>query len=462
MTSSTLFFPTALLPNGWASNVRIDIDANGTINGVESNADKQNATSISGVALPGIANVHSHAHQRAIVGLTERAGPGADSFWTWREAMYHYIGVMTPEDLQAIAAQAYVEMLKSGFTTVGEFQYLHNNQDGTPYENNAEMTLACLAAARQTGIGFTALPVLYAYSGFGSQSPTEGQKRFINSAESFLEITSRLIKDTAASLNENTGIAPHSLRAVDKPLLTAVLKGLNEMAADAPVHIHIAEQTKEVDDCISWCGARPVEHLLDHYDVSRRWCAIHATHMTPQETSDLAHSGTVAGLCPTTEANLGDGIFPASAFIDHSGTIAIGSDSHITISPAEDLRMLEYSQRLRDRARNVLADAPGVSTGRSLFQRATIGGGQALNRKTGTLAKGMRADILVLDGEHPSLAERIGDAVLDSWIFSAGDTCVRDVFSGGQHLINNKHHDDEEKIFTQFRAALKRLQDRTG
>jgi formimidoylglutamate deiminase len=266
-------------------------------------------TRLNGIAVPGMANVHSHAHQRAMVGLAERSGPGADSFWTWREAMYGFALAMQPEDLEAIAAQLYVEALKSGFTAIGEFQYLHNQPDGTPYDAPAEMSLRCLSAAERTGIAVTMLPTLYAYGGFGGQMPGDGQRRFINTADSFL----RIVENLGAKMGKGRlGISPHSLRAVTKELLNEVITGV---ACDAPIHIHVAEQEKEVEDCIAWCGRRPVAYLLDSFEVSPRWCAIHATHMNNDETVALALSGAVAGLCPTTEANLGDGIFPAAPFL---------------------------------------------------------------------------------------------------------------------------------------------------
>ncbi|MGI9483730.1 MAG: formimidoylglutamate deiminase [Hyphomicrobiales bacterium] len=462
MNSSTLFFSSALLPDGWAEDVRITVAPDGFISEAQAGASGAGAVQISGAAVAGIANVHSHAHQRAITGLTERAGPGADSFWTWRDAMYAYLGNMTPEDLQAIAAQLYVEMLKSGFTSVGEFQYLHHNRDGANYAEPAEMTLACLSAAREVSIGFTALPVLYAFGGFGAKPPVDGQKRFINSAESFLQIVERLAAETQGSPQQNFGIAPHSLRAVDEELLKDVIAGLIKIAPDAPIHIHIAEQMKEVEDCLSWCGKRPVAHLLETYEVDARWCAIHATHLDYHEVAGLAASGAVAGLCPTTEANLGDGIFPANAFLEAGGKIAIGSDSHISVSPAEDLRMLEYSQRLRDRARNVLADGPGLSTGRSLLDRTLRGGAQAINRKTGALSTGFQADIVVLDTPHPALAGRKRDELLDSWIFSGGNECVRDVIAGGRHIIQNRRHPNEDAILNRFRKTLARLKEKAG
>lgn len=448
MSNRKVQFSHALLPDGWAENVLISIDHEGNISAIETG---KTAASLQTIALPGMANVHSHAHQRAMAGLTERAGPGPDSFWTWREVMYGFLNHMTPDDLQAIAAQLYVEMLKSGFTAVGEFQYLHHAPDGTPYNQRAEMTLRCHSAAQQAGIGFTALPVLYAYGGFGAQPPTEGQKRFINHADGFAEIMAGLKKALAGDANASIGIAPHSLRAVSKDLLDEA------MTKSGPVHVHIAEQKKEVSDCIDWSGRRPVDWLLENFDVNARWCAIHATHMSDEETTRLARSGAIAGLCPTTEANLGDGIFPAKAYIDAGGGVSIGSDSHISVSPAEDLRMLEYSQRLRDHGRNVLADGPDLSTGRSLFDRAAHGGAQALDRTIGTLAQGARADIICLDPGHPSLLGRTDDEILDSWIFAAGSACVQHVFVGGKQVIESGHHGQESNILKAFKATLAKL-----
>jgi formimidoylglutamate deiminase len=388
-----------------------------------------------------------------MVGLAERSGPGADSFWTWRETMYGFALAMQPEDLEAIAAQLCVEALKSGFTAIGEFQYLHHQPDGTPYDAPAEMSLRCLSAATRTGIAITMLPTLYAYGGFGGQPPSEGQRRFINTADSFL----RIVDDLGATGRGRIGISPHSLRAVTRKLLDEVIAGL---APDAPIHIHVAEQEREVEDCVSWCGRRPVACLLDSFEVSPRWCAIHATHMDDDETIALARSGAVAGLCPTTEANLGDGIFPAAPFLAAGGTIAIGSDSQVTVSPADDLRQLEYSQRLAHRARNVLAGAPHSSTGRRLLDAVSQGGAQALGQPMGAIETGTRCDIVVLDPDHPALIGRSGDNAIDSWVFSGGAACVRDVIAGGEIVIRERRHSHEDEILRNFRAAITRLRNR--
>ncbi len=452
MQSTKFHFSSALTPRGWQDDVTVGIGADGVIESVAANS--KYGYKIKGIAIPTPANVHSHAHQRLMAGLAERAGPGADSFWTWREAMYGFALKLGPDDLGAVAAQLYVEMLKSGFSVVGEFQYLHHQPDGTPYGEPAELSLRCIAAAEQAGIAITMLPALYNYGGFGGQAATPGQRRFVNGADGFLRIYETLERVCREHPLRRLGIAPHSLRAVTAELLKTVIAAIPPAA---PIHIHVAEQVKEVDDCLAWSSRRPVDLLLDSFEVSPRWCAIHATHMTAAETERLAKSGAVAGLCPTTEANLGDGIFPAVDYLKAGGAIAIGSDSHISVSPAEDLRMLEYSQRLRDRTRNALASGPGASTGRSLFDAALKGGAQAMAQPVGAIAPGHRADIAVLDADHPALIGRAGDNLLDSWIFSGGIACVKDVFVGGSHVVKDRHHVREDEIEAGFRAAMRRL-----
>lgn len=440
MKPRKLRFDSVLLPQGWGSDVCVSIDAAGLITAIGAGEGER----VSGITIPGMANVHSHAHQRLMQGLAERAGPGADSFWTWREAMYGFALKLSPEDLETVAAQAYMEMLLAGFTAVGEFQYLHHQPDGTPYDNRAEMSLRCVAAAEATGIGMTMLPVLYSYSGFGGLPPNAGQRRFINDVDGFLDIKSKL----------SGGIAPHSLRAVSKDGLNAVLAAT---PANQPVHIHVAEQLKEVEDCVAWSGARPVDYMLDNFSVAQNWCAIHATHMTETETLRLAKSSAIAGLCPTTEANLGDGVFPAVSFLKSGGAVAIGSDSHITISTAEDLRMLEYSQRLTGHTRNALADGPGRSTGRSLFDRTCQSGAQALQQNMGSIAIGKRADFVVLEPEHHSLLGRCENDALDAWIFSGGNQCVRDVYVGGIQVVKDRRHFAATQIKRNFKKTLERL-----
>ncbi len=450
MEQRKLRFDSVLLPTGWARDVCVAIDGNGLISNIETSAKE--GEQISGITVPGMANLHSHAHQRLMQGFAERAGPDADSFWTWREVMYGFALKLSPEDLEAVAAQAYSEMLCAGFTSVGEFQYLHHQPDGSPYGNRAEMSLRCLAAAASTGIAATMLPVIYSHGGFGGAAPNAGQRRFINDVDGFLDIY-EILNDKLQG-HHQLGVAPHSLRAVTKTGLIAVLEATPQ---GQPVHIHVAEQIKEVEDCLAWSKQRPVEYLLSHFDVNQTWCAIHATHMQDHETRALAATGAVAGLCPTTEANLGDGIFLAVEFIKAGGKFGIGSDSHITISPSEELRMLEYSQRLKHQTRNVLADGAGQSTGRSMFERALKGGAQALQQNMGAIEVGKRADFVVLDDDHHALLGRIEDAALDAWIFSGGNACVRDVYAGGKLQVKDGAHVNAISIKNNFKKTIARL-----
>lgn len=453
---------SALLPHGWADSVEITVDHNGDISQILINAAYQQGERHN-VLIPGIPNVHSHAHQRAMSGLGERAGQAAsdgtkDSFWTWRKIMYHYLDRIQPEHLFHISSQLYLEMLKAGYTCVGEFQYLHHNRDGNAYQNSAEMSLQCLHAAEAVGLGFTALPVLYRYSGFGSVDSLEGQKRFINDADSFCRIVETLQTESNDNANTSVGIAPHSLRAVDQPLLESVIDsiGKDNLAA---IHIHIAEQTKEVDDCLAWSNQRPVEWLFNHFDVDQQWCLIHATHMTDSETAKMAVSGCVAGLCPTTEANLGDGFFNAEQYFNANGNWAIGSDSHISIDPVEELRWLEYGQRLVTRGRNVLTSPKTTNTGRNLIDGALAGGAMACGRKIGSIEVGYRADLVVVNDTHPRLYGRGEDDLLDSWIFSGNENMVDSVYVGGRKVIENGVHVNEQQIANNYRQTLDQLVD---
>ena len=456
---NTLHVTQALLATGWAENVRISIDSAGNIANITTDITGAK-TDIKAIKqsclLPGMANLHSHAHQRAMAGLAERAGATDDSFWTWRKIMYQFLQTIQPEHLHAIASQLYVEMLKSGYTRVAEFQYLHHQPNGQHYANPAEMSLQTLQAARDTGIGMTNLPVHYQFGGFGEQVLGQQQQRFANDPELFLRIVEALRQVSGSDANVVTGMAAHSLRAVGKQGLSTILETLHKDRT-LPVHIHIAEQTKEVDDCIAWSGARPVEYLLGNFDVDKHWCLIHATHMTDSETQAVAESGAVVGICPATEGNLGDGFFNAVEYLKHNGQFGIGSDSHISVSPSEELRWLEYGQRLRHRSRNVLAGGYEQSTGRSLFDKAVAGGAQACGHNSGAIAVGKRADFIVLDTDHPLLCERSGDELLDSWIFSGNHNAVRDVYVGGQHVIQDGHHSQEVAIADRFRSTLKTL-----
>ena len=455
MPETHLFADHALLPDGWARGVLFEIDAAGNLSAVTPNAEAGAAPRAAGPVLPGMPNLHSHAFQRAMAGLAERAGPGDDSFWTWRQVMYGFVRSLDPEQVEAIAAQLYVEMLKAGYTAVGEFHYLHHDPDGRPYADLAEMSRRVIAAAQATGIGITQLPVLYGYGDFGGQAAHDGQRRFLNDPERFLRLVQTLIAEFANDPQVRVGIAPHSLRAVTAETLGAAVDGLDALDQDAPVHIHIAEQRKEVGDCLAWSGARPVDWLLDSAAVGPRWCLVHATHMTDGETERLARSGAVAGLCPTTEANLGDGIFPAPAFLQADGAFGIGSDSHISVSPVEELRWLEYGQRLTTLRRNVLSGGPDApSVGARLYTAALAGGAQALGRPIGRLAPGCRADLVVIDDARPALQGKSEDVLLDALVFAGNENPVRDVMVGGEWVVRDSRHSREEEVLARYASAI--------
>ena len=450
---TVLFAETALLPDGWARDVRLTIDAAGDLTAVEAGATADGAERLDGPVLPGMPNLHSHAFQRAMAGLAEAAERDPGSFWSWRQVMYRFAEALTPDDLAAIATQLQIEMLKAGYTAVAEFHYLHNAPDGRPYADPAALSQALIAAARVSGIGMTLLPVLYQASGFGGAAPSEGQRRFILSTDRFLSLVQGLAAATAGDGQFSVGVAPHSLRAVTPAALTELLAGIGP---DLPVHIHIAEQVREVEECVAWSGHRPVEWLMDRQPVDRRWCLVHATHLTPDEMQRLAASGAVAGLCPTTEANLGDGLFPLEAFQAAGGTWGIGSDSHISVSPIEELRWLEYGRRLATLRRNVAAE-PGQSTGAALWARALAGGAQVSGRKLGKLAPGHRADLLVLDADHPATYGRAGDRLVDALVFAGNANLVRHVMAGGRWRVRDGRHAAETDAAAAYRRVLDRL-----
>lgn len=447
----SFIFDHALLPGGWARDVRVDV-ADGAIARVQPAAHRDGAEHIAGIALPGLPNLHCHSFQRAMAGLAERRGPGPDSFWGWREVMYGFLAALTPDDVEAVAAFAYMEMLEAGFTAVGEFHYLHHDVDGRPYGDIGEMASRIAAAAAQVGIGLTLLPSFYADGGFGGVAGTVGQRRFLNDLDGFLKLQERAREIVAGVPDANVGVAPHSLRAVTPQSLRLLV----DACAAGPIHIHAAEQIREVEDCVASLGRPPVAWLIDNHDVGPRWCIVHATHMDETETARLARSGAVAGLCPLTEANLGDGIFAAERFVAAGGRIGVGSDSNIAIDAAAELRQLEYGQRLRDRARNVLA-GQGCSTGRHLYGRALAGGAQALGRAIGSLETGRRADIVVLAEDHPDLAGRRDDFWLDAYVFVGGRRLLRTVLVAGKTVVEDGQHRAHAAITERYRNVVTRL-----
>ncbi len=446
---ASFWFDHAWLPDGWARQVRVET-AGQTILSVEHPVAPMPGDARHAIALPGLANLHSHAFQHAMAGLAERAGgDGNDSFWTWRHRMYDLVGRLTPDHLQAIAAMAQIEMLEAGFTRVGEFHYLHHQSDGTPYDAPAEMAAALAAAASETGIGLTLLPVFYAHAGFGGTPPEPAQRRFITDLDGY----ARLLDDSRQAIagldGAVIGVAPHSLRAVTLPELAAVAN----MLPDAPVHIHVAEQTGEVADCLAWSGQRPIQLLLGSLPVDARWCLVHATHAEPSELQAMAHSGAVVGLCPITEANLGDGLFPAAEWRTLGGRWGIGSDSNIRIDASEELRLLEYGQRLRRQRRNLLC-ADGRSTGTTLFGEALAGGAQALGVAGTGLAAGAPADFITLGADLEHVA---GDAIMDRWIFARGAAAIDGVWRAGRQLVSGGRHVARDRLAARHAACLQSL-----
>lgn len=458
MTTTSYFAESALLPSGWAHQVLFTVNADGAIAAVTANSQAGGAEKLRGPVIPGMPNLHSHAFQRAMAGLTEKGGPQGDSFWSWRKLMYGFLENLQPDDIGIIATQLYIEMLRAGYTAVAEFHYLHHDPQGRPYANPAETGERIAAAAAATGIGLSLLPVFYAHGNFGGVAPNAGQRRFINSVDGF----QRILESLAATVKkaaplQRIGVAPHSLRAVAPEQLKAVVAAMDALDGQAPIHIHAAEQQKEVDDCLGWSGTRPVAWLLDNVALGARWCVVHATHMDANETKALARSGAVAGLCPTTEGDLGDGFFNAASYLRATGKIGIGGDSHAAVDPFLELRLFEYGQRLKLERRNVLALAIGDSLGGQLYRTACAGGAQAMGQPVGQLAPGFRADWVVLNDNDPALAEQHDDGLLDAAIFGPVRAPVRDVMVGGRWQVRDGAHAQGEASLARYRAVMKRL-----
>ncbi|MFT5743182.1 MAG: formimidoylglutamate deiminase [Paracoccaceae bacterium] len=450
----TVWAKSALLPTGWALDVRVDIDDAGRISAVQTNAAM--AGDRRDLLLPAPVNVHSHAFQRAMAGLTERRGPSpSDSFWTWRQLMFRFLDRLSPDHVEAITAFVQMEMLEAGYATNAEFHYLHHQPSGAPYDSIAEMSERIVAAAAQTGIGLCLLPVHYQFGGCDGRDLTAGQIRFGNDLDRFqmlhegaVAALSRLPDDTGR------GVAPHSLRAVS----VENLKSYGAHFPTGPIHMHLAEQAPEVDEVCAHWGARPVEWALDNMGLDARWCLIHCTQMAPQETVRLAQSGAVAGLCPITESSLGDGIFDAVRWTNAGGAIAVGSDSNIRISLSEELRTLDYSQRLRDGTRAALASSDHA-TGRRMLEGILQGGAQASQRKSGRLEVGYWADMLTLDTDNEHMWGRTQDTALDAWIFAGDDRLVRDVWSAGRHMVKDGQHIARTDIIATYKRTIDALKD---
>ena len=461
--ATTYVADRALLPGGWTDHAVLEVLEDGTFGVVRDGTAGADATRIAGVVVPGVPNVHSHAFQRGLAGRAEKGDAVVDDFWGWRSVMYRFLHQLAPEDVEALAAQLYVEMLESGYTAVAEFHYLHRDQSGVAYADPLEMSRRIINAAEAAGIRTTLLPTVYMRAGFDDGLLEGGQKRFRMDPVSVVESIAELEGSHAGPLL-HLGLGLHSLRAVGLGDIRRAIAGLSSLGTTSgqvarPIHMHVAEQTGEVRAALRWVGGRPVDYLLDHVDVDAQWCLIHATHLTESELRRLASSGATVGLCPTTEANLGDGLFRIPDYQLASGSWAVGSDSQISVSPVAELRMLEYGQRLRLRARNVSSQngGGGRSTGRALLDQAWAGGARALGQRIGAIATGHGADLVVLDPDHPALVGLESDGLLDGWVFSGERSPVRRVMVGGRWRVDDGQHARRAEILDRFNATMKRL-----
>ncbi|MCZ4351214.1 formimidoylglutamate deiminase [Roseovarius aestuarii] len=451
-------FKQVLTPLGWVENLSAEITDLGNFGSVTEDENPKGFQIIENPVVPGMVNLHSHSFQYAMAGLSECRRNPVDSFWSWREMMYYFAHNVSPEDLQAITAKLYMELLKGGYTETVEFHYLHNDMDGRFYANPAELSASIFNAAHATGMGLTHLPVFYAFSNFGGQSPTESQRRFINTREQYARLIDALKASLPSEGTTTLGIAPHSLRAVDEDSLQWLLALRQDKLPGCPVHIHVAEQTKEVADSQAHNGMRPVTALMAQAPVDENWCLIHATHLDDSEVSAIAKSGATVGLCPLTESNLGDGIFPAVDYLGQDGHFGIGSDSNISTDPRQELRMLEYSQRLIRRERNVLCSAPLPNTGAFLWSNAAQGGARAAGKNCGAIETGLEANFIELPHDTQGAMACVSpEAALDFHIFSGQSRGLGDVYVKGKKTIENGHHPDEDKINKAYFRSLRRL-----
>jgi formimidoylglutamate deiminase len=454
---------SALLPGGWVRNARVTVGEDGAIGRIDipaaDAASGAAAEKIRGIVVPGMSNAHSHAFQRGMAGNTEFRLSARDSFWTWRQAMYALANRITPEDLKILASQLFVEMLKAGYTAVAEFHYIHRPLDGGMYAGSNSLWEAVAAAAEDAGIAMTFLPTLYQTSDFGAAPLKPEQSRFALTTDGFLQaVETRLREDGNAGFRiRRTGVAFHSLRAVPLPVLTRAARVLRELAADLPLHIHVAEQVKEVESCLAHTGRRPIELLLDTGLIDRHWCLVHATHSTAAELQGIADAGASVCVSITTEANLGDGFFDAARFLKLGGRVCVGSDSQITVSPAEELRWMEYQARLRKRRRGVLADPAETHVGTRLWRDAAREGARAIGQPAGVIEVGARADWVVLDPDHPSMVGGTDEVALDHVIFAGGSAAIRDVMVGGRWVIKDGRHALADSLTGPFRDLMRSL-----
>ncbi len=455
-----LYAEIILIGSQWHSNKTLTLSNDGIIVSI-TDGKESGAIKLNGPVIPGMVNCHSHAFQRAFAGFSEYRGSSAggekDSFWSWRDIMYRFVAKMTPEDANTVAQFVYIEMLKAGYTSVAEFHYLHHQKGGAFYDDPAEMSHQVIQAAFSIGIAMTHLPVLYTYAGFGQQAPSVAQARFIHQTDDYLNLVNQLDQAYSSENQYQLGIAPHSLRAVSDVQLNEMVPFIRNIDKQAPIHIHIAEQMQEVNDCINHYQQRPVEWLLNNHTMDENWCLIHATHLTALEVENTAKSGAVVGICPLTEANLGDGIFPTAEYLNFGGKFALGSDSHIAINVADEIRLLEYAQRLTKNERAVLVSDNCSSVGQYLFTKATADGAKAINQNVGIIEVGKRADLLVLDDNHPSLFSKSQSSILDAAIFASNQLPVKDVYVAGKKVIEEGRHHLETDVIEKYKKVLERL-----
>jgi len=452
MSMRDYFCDYALLPDGWRERVRLRAGADGRWVSVQPDSDSSGAISLGRYVIAGMPNLHSHAFQRAMAGSAERFGRPDDSFWTWRENMYRFAGAIDPESLYAIAAWLYVEMLERGYTRVCEFHYVHHRADGSAYAQPSAMSDALIAAARDTGIGLTLLPTLYQRGGFRNQPLVARQRRFSHDFDAFLQLLQDLAMRESAE-GFRLGAAVHSLRAVGTQPLQQLLA--DPLLQQKPIHVHVAEQRLEVEECLAAHGRRPVEFLLDSVNVDSRFCLVHATHMQAAERDRAAASGAIAGLCPTTEANLGDGIFPLREWRASGGAWGVGSDSQIGLDPREELRWLEYQARLQSGGRTLLANASAPDVAENLWQEAVSGGARASGANAAGLIAGADADWISTDHQDPALAGHGVDSILAAWIFGPASVKLSVGVGGIEHV--HGHHPQRERFGTGYAQAVTRL-----
>lgn len=454
------FFKHLLQRNGWKSNVRIDIDEKGKIINLTENSDSNDAEIIEGFALPGFQNAHSHAFQYAMAGLAEvhDISQTSDDFWSWREAMYQLALQVSPEQMEVIATMLYSEMVRHGYTNVAEFHYVHHQKNGEPYENLAEMGSRIISAAKTAGINITLVPIFYQKGGFG-QAPNDRQRRFISkNIDTYLELLKASKEACTAYEGANIGIGIHSMRGVEPNDIAEIAKNGPQ---DIPFHIHVSEQLKEIEDSIAYLGKRPVEWILDNVEMSNRFHLVHATHLTDDETNGIAKSGANVVICPTTEGNLGDGLFPLKKFQNAGGKWSIGTDSHIGINPLEELRILDYGQRLISHQRNSFTSSKQGDSGMFAIEMATLAGRKAMNNFSEAYFEiGDQLNAAILDNNSPLLATSSMKNLTSSIVYTADASQQWGTIVNGRLVASNGKHHKQDDITTNFIKTIKELSNR--